>query len=694
MAVARTTRLSVWQGSPHPLGATFDGQGVNFALFSEHAEKVELCLFSPQGRETDRVELRWQDAHVFHAYLPELRPGQLYGYRVYGPYEPSRGQRFNPHKLLLDPYARDWEGELKLTDVHFGYRLGHKQKDLSLDIRSNAHVMPKCKVVDDDFDWGGDRPLHLPWRDTIIYEAHLKGLTRLHPDVPEHLRGTYLGVAHPAVLDHLKRLGVTAIEFLPLQAICHERRLVGLGLSNYWGYGTIGYFKPESAYATANPVREFKSMVKAIHQAGLEVFLDVVYNHTGEGSQEGPTLCFRGIDNQAYYRCDPGKPRYYQDFTGCGNTVNIDNPTVLKLVLDSLRYWVTDMHVDGFRFDLATTLARGKSAFLDAVSQDPVLRRVKLIAEPWDLGDGGYQVGNFPPIWSEWNDKYRDGIRSFWKGDGGVSRLASRLAGSSDLYASQRRQPRASINFVTAHDGFTLRDLVSFNGKHNHSNGEQNRDGSNNNVSWNCGAEGLTDDADINALRERQQRNFLATLMLSLGTPMLLGGDELGRTQQGNNNSYCQDNEISWFNWTLDPSQQDLLEFARKVINLRKRHACFRRTRFLDDDGQVRWLHPAGREMTPGDWGDGALRSLGVFYDGRVLTEEDPQARVIHDDDFLLLLHAGDEPVSWVLPEGLGKGGWLVELDTFKPSPHATPLTTGALMLPARTMRVARRPRG
>ncbi len=547
----------VWPGKPYPLGATWDGEGVNFAVFSEHADEVELCLFDSQGRrELHRVKIREQTDQVWHCYLPEARPGVLYGYRVHGPYKPSEGLRFNPHKLLLDPYTKQIQGDLKWSDSHFGYKIGSKTQDLSFDRRDSAPGMLKSVVIDPAFTWGADRPPRIPWHESLIYEVHVRGFTHRHPEIPQDLRGTYAGMASAPVIDYLKRLGITAVELMPVHCFVDDRSLVEKGLRNYWGYNTIGFFAPEPRYSSTGSLNEFKTMVKCLHSAGIEVILDVVYNHTAEGNQMGPTLSFRGIDNSVYYRVSPDDPRYYVDYTGTGNTLNMRHPRVLQLIMDSLRYWVLEMHVDGFRFDLAATLARELhevdrlGAFLDIIHQDPVLSQVKLIAEPWDLGEGGYQVGKFPVGWAEWNDRYRDAIRSYWKGDGGqIGELAYRITGSSDLYARSGRRPYASINFVTAHDGFTLKDLVSYNQKHNEANGEDNRDGTDNNRSWNCGVEGPTEDPGVLALRAKQMRNFLATMFFSQGVPMLLAGDSIGHTQQGNNNAYCQDNEISWINW-------------------------------------------------------------------------------------------------------------------------------------------------
>ncbi|HET7439338.1 MAG TPA: glycogen debranching protein GlgX, partial [Nitrospira sp.] len=604
--------MRIWPGSPYPLGATWDGEGVNFALFSENATAVELCLFDrpDDPQETHRIRIEECTDFVWHVYLPEVRPGQHYGYRVHGLYEPEAGHRFNPAKVLYDPYAKAIAGSVDWSEALFGYRIGDPKADLSLDDRDNAGSIPKCVVVDQAFTWGGDQLLRTPWDRTVIYELHVHGFTARHPDVPTNLRGTYAGLATPAVIEHLQHIGVTAVELLPVHHFIRDKHLIDRGLTNYWGYNSIGFFAPDIRYATstdrAHHVWEFKTMVKALHNAGIEIILDVVYNHTGEGNHLGPTLSFRGIDNASYYRLVPLQPRYYLDYTGCGNTLNVRHPRVLQLIMDSLRYWVLEMHVDGFRFDLASTLARELhdvdrlSAFFDIIHQDPVLSQVKLIAEPWDLGEGGYQVGNFPPGWAEWNGRYRDTIRRYWKGDGGqVAELAYRLSGSSDLYEGGGRRPHASINFVTAHDGFTLHDLVSYNQKHNEANGENNGDGTDDNLSWNCGVEGSTTKPSIVALRERQKRNMLATLLLSQGVPMICGGDEMGRTQRSNNNAYCQDNEISWVDWKLNTPQQALLAFTKSLIMLRQQHPVFRRRRFFQgrrirgaEVKDISWLRP------------------------------------------------------------------------------------------------------
>ena len=670
---------AVWTGEPYPLGATWNGEGVNFALFSEHAEKVELCLFDGSGRrEIVRIAMPERTDQVWHCYLPEARPGLLYGYRVHGPYDPKHGHRFNPHKLLLDPYARDIVGGVRWSDAHFGYRIGSRHADLSFDRRDNAPGMPKCRVIDSAFTWGEDRHPRIAWHETVIYELHVKGFTTLHPQVQPALRGTYAALATAPVIEHLQQLGVTAVELLPVHAFIDDRRLVEQGLHNYWGYNSIGFFAPEPRYSASGTVGEFKTMVKALHSANIEVILDVVYNHTAEGDQMGPTLCFRGIDNLAYYRLNPNDVRYYTDYTGTGNTLNMLHPRVLQLIMDSLRYWVLEMHVDGFRFDLAATLARELhevnrlGTFFDIIHQDPVLSRVKLIAEPWDLGEGGYQVGNFPVGWGEWNDRYRDTVRAYWTGTGGlIGDLAYRLTGSSDLYAKSGRRPYASINFVTSHDGFTLHDLVSYNQKHNQANLEGNRDGSDNNLSCNYGAEGSTDDAAINALRQRQQRNFLATLLLSQGAPMLLAGDAMGHGQQGNNNAYCQDNALSWINWDLQPEDRDLLAFTRRVIALRNAHPVFRRRSFFQGRSikgtgikDILWLNPDGCEMSDEAWKNSFARCLGLLLSGEELNELDSRGQPARDDNFLLLLNAHDELIPFTVPTVRADMHWLMALDT------------------------------
>jgi isoamylase len=677
--MSNQTQPIVWPGRPYPLGSSWDGEGVNFALYSEHAEKVELCLFDISGkRETFRIRLPEQTDMVWHGYLPEVRPGQLYGYRVYGPYAPAQGHRFNHYKLLLDPYGKQVQGAIRWSDSHFGYRVGHKNEDLSFDRRDDDAGMPKNRVIDSAFTWGADTPPRIPWHETLIYELHVKGFTKSHPDVPEVLRGTFAGLATAPVIEYLTRLGVTSIELMPVHGFVDDRRLVERGLRNYWGYNSIGFFAPESRYLATDSINEFKTMVKTLHSAGLEVILDVVYNHTAEGNHLGPTLSLKGIDNSSYYRLEPDNPRYYKDYTGTGNTLNMRHPRVLQLIMDSLRYWVLEMHVDGFRFDLAATLARELhevdrlGAFLDIIHQDPVLSQVKLIAEPWDVGEGGYQVGNFPVGWAEWNDRYRDTVRAYWKGDGGVAGdLAYRITGSSDLYAHSGRRPYASINFVTAHDGFTLQDLVSYNEKHNDANGENNQDGNNNNLSWNCGVEGPTDDPNILALRAKQKRNLLATLLLSQGVPMLYQGDDIGHTQLGNNNAYCQDSSISWVNWDLQPQDRDLLAFVQRLINLRKRHPIFRRRHFFQgrpikgaNIKDVLWLNPAGHEMSEDEWRDSSVRCLGMFLSGQGLDETDERGRRLSDENFLVLLNADHEDVEFVLPAYRPGARWTAWMDT------------------------------
>ncbi|MBD0370077.1 MAG: glycogen debranching protein GlgX [Pyrinomonadaceae bacterium] len=681
-------RMKVWPGQPYPLGATWDGAGVNFALFSENATRVELCLFdsADAGRETARIALREQTDQVWHAYLPEARPGQLYGYRVHGPYEPRAGHRFNPHKLLIDPYGKAIASTVNWSDEVFGYRIGDEGEDLSFDERDSAPFVPKCVVVDPAFSWGGDEHPRTPWHKTLIYEMHVKGFTRLHPDVPEGQRGTYAGMTHPSVIEYLLSLGVTAVELLPVHQFVSGKHLQEKGLTNYWGYNSIAFLAPDVRYssggAMGQQVTEFKTMVKTLHREGIEVILDVVYNHTGEGNQMGPTLAFRGIDNAAYYRLVAEDPRYYMDYTGTGNTLNMTHPRTLQLIMDSLRYWVLEMHVDGFRFDLASALARELhevdrlGAFFDIIHQDPVLSQVKLIAEPWDLGEGGYQVGNFPVLWAEWNGIYRDVVRGFWRGDKGlIDNLAYRLTGSSDLYERSGRRPYASINFVTAHDGFTLRDLVSYNEKHNEANGEENRDGTDDNLSFNYGAEGETDDPQIQAVRARQQRNFMATLLLSQGVPMLQAGDETGRTQHGNNNAYCQDNEISWLDWNLDATKWKLLEFTRNVIRIFHDHPVLRRRKFFQGR-QIRgsevkdlsWFRADGEEMRDEDWHNRSLRSLGIRFAGDAIDEVDERGRRITDDTLLLILNAHDKQVSFVLPAHRAEVRWELMLDTREPT--------------------------
>ncbi|HEX5396155.1 MAG TPA: glycogen debranching protein GlgX, partial [Candidatus Limnocylindria bacterium] len=656
--------MKVWRGRAYPLGATPDADGTNFALFSRNASAVELCLFDADGRE-ERVPIAEHAEFVWHCYLPGVRPGQRYGYRVHGPYEPEHGHRFNPSKLLLDPYASLIDGDIRVTDELFGYRIGDEQLDLSLDERDSAALMPKCVVVDHAFDWGDDAPPATPLADSLIYETHVKGFTKLHPGVAPELRGTYAGLASEVAIEHIRRLGVTAVELLPIHHIADEHFLQERGLTNYWGYNTVGFFAPDTRFAaTDDPVREVKGMVKLLHAAGIEVILDVVYNHTGEGSETGPTVVFRGIDNAAYYRLAPEDPRHYVDYTGTGNTLDATEPRVLQLIMDSLRRWVTDYHVDGFRFDLASALARELhevdrlGAFFDIIGQDPVIRRVKLIAEPWDLGEGGYQVGNFPPGWSEWNGRYRDTVRRFWHDDAGqTADLAYRLTGSSDLYADDGRRPHASINYVTSHDGFTLRDLVSYEHKHNEANGEDNRDGTDDNASRNFGVEGPTSDRGVLEARARQQRNLLATLLLSQGVPMLLAGDELGRTQGGNNNAYCQDNEISWLDWSA--VDEPLLAFVRGLVGVFGAHPVLHRRNFLEGRPaagssvkDLTWYAPDGSEMTDAAWS--SAQALGLRLAGDAITETDAHGAPIVDDTLLLLLNASESRVSFALPRDHG----------------------------------------
>jgi glycogen operon protein len=678
----------VWPGRPFPLGPSWDGQGTNFSIFSEHAECVELCLFDDADNE-ERVELCERTAFHWHAYLPGVGPGQRYGYRVHGAYDPASGHRFNPSKLLIDPYAKSIEGKVRWSR---GNVLPYvptpgagDDADLEIDEEDSAVAIPKCVVIDDRFDWEGDRPPNTPFEETVIYEAHVKGLTNLHPSVREDLRGTYAGLADPTAISYLRELGITAVELLPIHHIADESFLAERGLTNYWGYSTIGFFAPHSDYAATGfrgqEVREFKGMVKALHRAGIEVILDVVYNHTAEGNHLGPMLSFKGVDNASYYRLVPDDPHFYMDFTGTGNSLNVVHPSVLRLIMDSLRYWVTECHVDGFRFDLASTLARELydvdrlASFFDTIHQDPVLSQVKLIAEPWDVGPGGYQVGNFPVLWSEWNGMYRDTMRDFWRAQASVADFASRITGSSDLYESDGRHPFASINFVTAHDGFTLADLVSYNEKHNEANLEDNRDGTDDNRSWNCGVEGATDDPEINALRLRQQRNFLATLLLSQGTPMLLGGDEFGRSQGGNNNAWCQDSEISWFHWDLLDHQREQQEFTRRLIALRREHPVFRRRQFLhgiEEEGSglpdVWWFRTDGRRMTKTDWEKPDGHQLGMFLNGEEIAAPDRRGNRVVDDSFLLLFNAHFEDAEFTLPPARFGAEWCCDLRTDEPA--------------------------
>jgi isoamylase len=686
--------MQVWPGTPYPLGATWDGAGTNFALFSEVAERVELCLFDPDasGRYTaeTRVAVTEVDGLVWHCYLPGVQPGQHYGYRVHGPYQPERGHRCNPAKLLLDPYGKAVDGEVSWHQAVYSYQHGNPWV---LNTDDSAPYMPRNVVINPYFDWGDDRPPRTPYHETLIYEAHVRGLTMRHPDVPAQDRGSYAGLAHPAVVEHLTRLGVTAVELMPVHQSVPEPALIRRGLTNYWGYNTIAFLAPDNRYSSSaapyGQVAEFKAMVRALHAAGIEVLLDVVYNHTAESGALGPTLSFRGIDNAAYYQLDSASPENYLDYTGCGNSLNVRNPHPLQLIMDSLRYWILDMHVDGFRFDLAAALARELhdvdrlSAFFDLVQQDPVVSQVKLIAEPWDVGEGGYQVGHFPPLWSEWNGKYRDTVRDFWRGRAAtLPEFASRLTGSSDLYETSARRPVASVNFVTCHDGFTLRDLVSYDRKHNDANGDEGRDGTDDNRSWNCGTEGPTDDPAVNELRARQVRNFLVTLFCSQGVPMLLAGDEMGRTQQGNNNAYCQDNETSWIDWEAAGKQQDLIELTCALSGLRQAHPVFRRRRFFSGQAapavegageaggehagvqDIVWLTPAGQQMTEGDWQTGYARSLAVFLNGEAITEPGPRGESVRDQSFLLLFNANREPVTFTVPGQRFGAAWDVLVDT------------------------------
>lgn len=674
-SVMRQTR--VHEGSSFPLGATWDGLGVNFALFSANATRVELCLFDETGeQELARVELPEYTDEVWHGYLPDARPGQLYGYRVHGPYAPEEGHRFNPNKLLLDPYAKQIVGDLQWDEALFGYTIGHPDGDLSFDERDSAPFMPRCRVIDPAFTWGRSRGVQLPWDHTIVYETHVRGYTMRHPSVPEALRGTFAGLMVNDVVDYIRSLGVSSVELLPIHAFVDDQRLLEQGLRNYWGYNTLGFFAPHSRYISGESINEFKELVARYHAADLEVILDVVYNHTAEGNELGPTLSLKGIDNASYYRLMPEEPRYYIDDTGTGNTLNLSHQRVLQMVTDSLRYWATEMRVDGFRFDLATILGREPhgfdegGGFLDSCRQDPILSQVKLIAEPWDCGPGGYQVGGFPPGWAEWNDRYRDTVRAFWRGDEGqLPELATRLMASADFFKRRGRRPFASVNFVTAHDGYTLYDLVTYNDKHNEANGEDNMDGHDHNLSWNHGVEGPTDDEDIQALRLRQIRNFIATTLFSQGTPMLLAGDELLRTQQGNNNAYCQDNEISWVDWHLDGDAHAMIEYLRRVIALRMRYPILRRGRFLSGEyneemglKEVTWLAPDGAEMDVERWEDTEARTLGLLLDGRA--QPSGIRRAGADVTLLLIFNAHHEAVAFQLPAAPSGSGWLCRLDT------------------------------
>ncbi len=686
--------MRVWPGSSRPLGATWDGDCTNFSLFSEHATGVELLLFDDPAAATPSrtIRLTERTAFAWHCALPNVGPGQLYAWRVNGPYEPESGHRFNPSKVLLDPYARALAGTVKWDDALYGYRVGDPAEDLSKDERDSSAFIPKCVVVDCDFDWDNDRRPCIPWPETVIYELHVKGFTQRHPDIPEPLRGTYAGLASEPALDYLKSLGVTSVELMPVHQHLDDRYLVEKGLHNYWGYNTLGYFAPDCRYAAASDpcgqVNEFKGMVKALHGAGIEVILDVVYNHTAEGNHLGPTLSFRGIDNRSCYHLKEDAPRYYMDTTGCGNSLNMRHPRVTQLIMDSLRYWVEEMHVDGFRFDIAAALARELheadklATFFDIIHQDPVISTVKLIAEPWDMGEGGYLVGNFPPLWTEWNGRYRDTVRRFWRSDPGqTADLAYRLTGSSDLYEDDGRRPYASINFVTAHDGFTLNDLVSYNEKHNEANGEENRDGADDNLSWNCGTEGPTDDEGVQALRERQKRNFLATLFLSQGVPMLLMGDEVARSQSGNNNAYCQDNETSWLNWEIEEREAALRDFTQRLIALRRDHPILRQRHFFkghklfgSEAPDISWLRPDGNEMSETDWQCESCRALGLMLSGEGMQDTDAHGQPVTDDDFLILLNAANEPIDFILP---GDRTWRAVLCTADSRPPEDPPEAG-----------------
>ncbi|MCP2043851.1 glycogen debranching protein GlgX [Pontibacter sp. HSC-36F09] len=675
--------ITVYPGSPYPLGATWDGDGVNFALYADNATGVELCLFNSIEDESESVKIKMNERthQVWHAYLPEIKPGQMYGYRVHGPYDPANGHRFNPNKLLIDPYAKAISGTIDWHDSLFGYEVGGSEEDLEMSTLDSAPFIPYSVVVDPNYDWEGDKPPKIPYHKSIIYEAHVKGFTKLHPDIPEEIRGSYAAIGHPVTIKYLQELGITAIELMPVHHFITDRHLADNGLTNYWGYNSIGFFAPDVRYSSSGTlgeqVVEFKNMVKALHKAGIEVILDVVYNHTGEGNHMGPTLSFRGVDNSSYYRLVEEDKRFYMDYTGTGNTLNAMMPTVLRLIMDSLRYWILEMHVDGFRFDLAATLARELhevdrlGSFFDIIHQDPVISQVKLIAEPWDIGEGGYLVGKFPPGWAEWNGKYRDCIRDYWRGEEStLGEFAERFTGSSDLYRDDFRRPTASINFITAHDGFTLHDLVSYNEKHNEANGEDNNDGESHNRSWNCGAEGPTEDKKIIELRDRQKRNFLTTLFLSQGVPMLVAGDEISRTQQGNNNAYCQDNEISWINWLN--ADKELLAFTQRLIELRRNHPVFCRRRWFQGQPikgvgveDIAWFQPDGSEMTEERWNHDSAKSLGVFLNGRGLHSVGPKGEQIIDDSFYLIFNAHHEDVDYIIPEARYGAQWTKILDTY-----------------------------
>ncbi|AWR16319.1 glycogen debranching enzyme GlgX [Corynebacterium diphtheriae] len=677
-----TSDRQIWPGQSYPLGSKYDGAGTNFAIFSDVAEKVELCLIDAQCNE-ERILLDEVDAHIWHCYLPGVKPGQRYGFRVHGPYNPAEGKRCDPSKLLVDPYARAFDGEFDGHPSLFSYDINDPENPEGRNTEDSLEHTMKSVVVNPFFDWGSDRSPNTPYNETVIYEAHVKGMTMRHPDVPESLRGTYAGLAHPSIIEHLKDLGITAIELMPVHQFLQDDRLRDLGLRNYWGYNTFGFFAPQQDYAAAQEpggaVSEFKGMVRAFHEAGIEVILDVVYNHTAEGNHMGPTIAFRGIDNEAYYRLVDGDKAHYMDYTGTGNSLNVRDPHPLQMIMDSLRYWVSEMHVDGFRFDLASTLARELhdvdklATFFDLVQQDPIVSQVKLIAEPWDVGEGGYQVGNFPPLWTEWNGKYRDTVRDFWRGEPStLGEFASRLTGSSDLYANNGRRPTASINFITAHDGFTLNDLVSYNHKHNDANGEDGRDGESHNRSWNCGEEGPTEDPGINKLRARQRRNFLTTLLLSQGTPMIAHGDEMARTQNGNNNVYCQDNETSWMDWELADKNAALVEFTKRLITIRRNHPVFRRRRFLAGgplgsevgDRDIAWLVPSGKLMGQSDWDFAFGKSLMVYFNGKAIQEPDARGQRIEDDSFIMMFNAYHEPIDFTLPDTEFGPAWKLIVDT------------------------------
>ena len=692
--------IKTYPGSPYPLGATWSEGGVNFALYADNATGVDLCLFnSPKGEpESVKIKIKERTHHIWHIFAPGLKPGQLYGYRVHGPYKPEEGHRYNPNKLLIDPYAKAIAGTIEWNDSLFGYEMGHPDEDLSMSKLDSAPFIPKCVVIDDRFDWSGDRSPRIPYHKSIVYETHVKGFTMLHPEIPDKIKGTYAALGHPATIKHLQELGITAVELMPVHHFVSDWYLQQKGLRNYWGYNTSGFFAPDARYAssgvTGEQVIEFKNMVKALHQAGIEVILDVVYNHTAEGNHMGPTLSFRGIDNAAYYRLTEDK-RYYMDYTGTGNTLNANLPNVLRLMMDSLRYWILEMHVDGFRFDLAATLARELhevdrlSAFFDIIHQDPVISQVKLIAEPWDIGEGGYQVGKFPPGWAEWNGKYRDCMRDFWRGaDSMLGEFALRFTGSPDLYEGDYRRPTASVNFITAHDGFTLHDLVSYNEKHNEENGENNQDGESHNRSWNCGVEGDTDDPAIIALRNQQKRNFLTTLFLSQGVPMIVAGDELGRTQKGNNNAYCQDNEISWINWAQ--ADQKLVAFTKKLIHLRKNHPVFCRRRWFQGQPikgtgveDIAWFLPDATEMTEEHWNNDFAKSLAIYLNGFGIHWMDQKGERIIDDHFYVIFNAHHEPLDYTIPDAKYGKRWNKTLDTSQPEISETEVYDAGSMITA-----------